>query len=260
MAHEAGRSAAPPGHQQGRRRRLPRRHGEGAGTGRRLDLADGRRCHPRTGCPRTAPGARQGRTLVPAAGEPGSRPGGDPRHHPSGAHSSAALSDLTHPGFGLCWRRADSRCGDLCRPADSPTAHGGLWPAAGGLFSLLRRFRIHPSSAAGRVRAAYRPPKPDTAPGRGALPAPGGRDGRRELGMAHVLPGSQPGPLVPRGRAAAWALWLGFVAVFLANCGLILLRQPSKGQRLRLLVRAFQDGWRGRLGKTIDPALYREET
>ena len=58
----------------------------------------------------------------------------------------------------------------------------------------------------------------------------------------------------------AWALWPGFVAVFLANCGLILLRQPSKGQRLRLLVRAFQDGWRGRLGKTIDPALYREET
>lgn len=58
----------------------------------------------------------------------------------------------------------------------------------------------------------------------------------------------------------AWAVWPWLLAVFLVHFGLIVLGQPSKVQRLRLLARAFRDGWSGRLGKTIDPALYREET
>ena len=55
-----------------------------------------------------------------------------------------------------------------------------------------------------------------------------------------------------------YALWYRLFLVLMQQLGLILLRQPDKIYRTRLLLRAFADGWHGRLGKTIDPASYRE--
>lgn len=46
--------------------------------------------------------------------------------------------------------------------------------------------------------------------------------------------------------------------LFVRELGQIILFQPARLQRGRMLMRAFADGWRGRLGKTVDPATYTE--
>jgi hypothetical protein len=40
----------------------------------------------------------------------------------------------------------------------------------------------------------------------------------------------------------------------------ILAYAPNKVERTKLLLRAFSDGWHGRLGKTVDPAAYMQKS
>lgn len=56
----------------------------------------------------------------------------------------------------------------------------------------------------------------------------------------------------------SFSLWYRLTLTFMQQLGMILLCQPAKLYHTRLLLRAFGDGWHGRLGKTIDPASYRE--